>query len=61
MTAPRRDTNWWGWGDPTQRAELDATALGVLRERIGELEPWPLAARDRGLRAARGAASCRGR
>jgi alkyldihydroxyacetonephosphate synthase len=23
--------------------ELDAEALGVLRERIGELEPWPLA------------------
>jgi alkyldihydroxyacetonephosphate synthase len=44
MTAPRRDTNWWGWGDPTRRTELDATALGVLRERIGELEPWPLAA-----------------
>jgi alkyldihydroxyacetonephosphate synthase len=45
MTAPRRDTNWWGWGDPGRQAELDATALGVLRERIGELEPWPLAAR----------------
>jgi alkyldihydroxyacetonephosphate synthase len=28
-----------------RRTELDATALGVLRERIGELEPWPLAAR----------------
>jgi alkyldihydroxyacetonephosphate synthase len=45
MSEPRRDTNWWGWGDPTHRTELDATALGVLRERIGELEPWPLAAR----------------
>jgi alkyldihydroxyacetonephosphate synthase len=45
MTEPRRDTNWWGWGDPMRRTELDATALGVLRERIGELEPWPLAAR----------------
>ncbi len=44
MTAPRRDTNWWGWGDPARQAELDDTALGVLRERIGELEPWPLAA-----------------
>ena len=42
---PRRDTNWWGWGDPMRRTELDATALGVLRERIGELEPWPLEAR----------------
>jgi alkyldihydroxyacetonephosphate synthase len=45
MTEPRRDTNWWGWGDPMRRTELDATALGVLRERTGELEPWPLAAR----------------
>jgi alkyldihydroxyacetonephosphate synthase len=45
MTAPRRDTNWWGWGDPMRRTELDATALGILRERIGELEPWPLEAR----------------
>ena len=45
MIEPRRDTNWWGWGDPMRRTELDATALAVLRERIGELEPWPLAAR----------------
>jgi alkyldihydroxyacetonephosphate synthase len=45
VTEPRRDANWWGWGDPMRRTELDATALGVLRERIGELEPWPLAAR----------------
>jgi alkyldihydroxyacetonephosphate synthase len=43
MTAPRRDSNWWGWGDPTIAPELDARALSVLRERIGELEPWPLA------------------
>ncbi len=43
MTAPRRDSNWWGWGDPEIAPELDAQALGVLRERIGELEPWPLA------------------
>jgi alkyldihydroxyacetonephosphate synthase len=43
MTQPRRDTNWWGWGDPAIAPELDAEALGVLRERIGELEPWPLA------------------
>jgi alkyldihydroxyacetonephosphate synthase len=44
MSAPRRDTNWWGWGDPRRRTELDTTALGVLRERIGEPEPWPPAA-----------------
>jgi alkyldihydroxyacetonephosphate synthase len=55
MTEPRRDTNWWGWGDPMRRTELDATALAVLRERIGELEPWPLEARieDFGLPEAR--------
>jgi alkyldihydroxyacetonephosphate synthase len=44
---PRRDSKWWGWGDPAVVPELDAEALGVLRERIGELEPWPLA-RDLG-------------
>jgi alkyldihydroxyacetonephosphate synthase len=44
MSVPRRDSKWWGWGDPTVAPELDAEALGVLRERIGELEPWPLAA-----------------
>ncbi len=40
---PRRDTSWWGWGDPAVRPELDEAALAVLRERLGELEPWPLA------------------
>ncbi len=40
---PRRDTNWWGWGDPSVNAQLDDAALAVLRERLGELEPWPLA------------------
>ncbi len=39
---PRRDTNWWGWGDPAISPQLDAEAQAVLRERIGELEPWPL-------------------
>jgi alkyldihydroxyacetonephosphate synthase len=43
MREPRRDSKWWGWGDPAITPELDAEALGVLRERIGELEPWPLA------------------
>jgi alkyldihydroxyacetonephosphate synthase len=41
---PRRDSKWWGWGDPSVAPELDGEALDVLRERIGELEPWPLAA-----------------
>ncbi len=40
---PRRDAKWWGWGDPAVAPELDVEALGVLRERIGELGPWPLA------------------
>jgi alkyldihydroxyacetonephosphate synthase len=43
MTTPRRDAKWWGWGDPAIEPTLDGEALGVLRERIGELEPWPLA------------------
>jgi alkyldihydroxyacetonephosphate synthase len=40
--SPRRDDKWWGWGDPSIEPTLDAEALGVLRERIGDLEPWPL-------------------
>lgn len=40
---PRRDAKWWGWGDPAVEPSLDGEALAVLRERIGELEPWPLA------------------
>jgi alkyldihydroxyacetonephosphate synthase len=44
MSAPRRDSKWWGWGDPAVKPELDNVARGVLRERLGELEPWPLAA-----------------
>ena len=34
---------WWGWGDPAVSPALDEAALGVLRERIGEPEAWPLA------------------
>ncbi len=41
---PRRDSKWWGWGDPAIEPELDGEALATLRERVGELEPWPLAA-----------------
>ncbi len=41
--SPRRDAKWWGWGDPAVEPTLDTEALTVLRERIGELEPWPLA------------------
>jgi alkyldihydroxyacetonephosphate synthase len=42
MSGPRRDSKWWGWGDPKVEAPLDEVALGVLRERIGALDPWPL-------------------
>jgi alkyldihydroxyacetonephosphate synthase len=45
VTQPRRDSNWWGWGDPAIAPELDAEAGQVLHERIGALEPWPLAGR----------------
>jgi alkyldihydroxyacetonephosphate synthase len=40
---PRRDSKWWGWGDPAIAPELDAEALATLRDRIGELEPAPRA------------------
>jgi alkyldihydroxyacetonephosphate synthase len=44
LSEPRRDSKWWGWGDPGVAPELDSEALATLRERVGELEPWPLAA-----------------
>jgi len=43
MAEPRRDSKWWGWGEPSVEPRLDEEASSVLRERIGELEPWPLA------------------
>ncbi len=54
MTEPRRDAKWWGWGEPQKLPDLDEAARSVLRERIGELEPWPLARElsDFGLPAA---------
>jgi alkyldihydroxyacetonephosphate synthase len=39
--APRRDSKWWGWGDPSIEPELDGPALATLRERIGELRSAP--------------------
>ncbi len=39
MSGPRRDSKWWGWGDPTVSPELDEAALATLRERVGELQP----------------------
>ncbi|HET7454882.1 MAG TPA: FAD-binding oxidoreductase [Solirubrobacterales bacterium] len=49
MQFPRRDAKWWGWGDPSVSPTLDEAALGVLRERIGELEGWPLARSPEGF------------
>jgi len=43
MSEPRRDSKWWGWGDPAIEPELDAEAVAVLSERIGELTPSPRA------------------
>ncbi|MGZ8667485.1 MAG: FAD-binding oxidoreductase [Solirubrobacterales bacterium] len=39
MNVPRRDSKWWGWGDPAIEPEIGAGALAVLRGEIGELEP----------------------
>jgi alkyldihydroxyacetonephosphate synthase len=44
VSAPRRDSKWWGWGDPAVEPELDGEALTTLRERVGELRPAPRAA-----------------
>jgi alkyldihydroxyacetonephosphate synthase len=44
VSDPRRDSKWWGWGEPAVAPELDAAALATLRERIGELRPSPRAA-----------------
>jgi len=41
MSQPRRDSKWWGWGEPANVPELDAAALTTLRERIGEIEAQP--------------------
>lgn len=38
---PRRDSKWWGWGDPAIEPELDGEAVATLRERVGALEPAP--------------------
>jgi len=44
VSGPRRDSKWWGWGDPAVVPELDEAALATLRERVGELRPSPRAA-----------------
>jgi alkyldihydroxyacetonephosphate synthase len=39
VSGPRRDSKWWGWGDPGVRPTLDSEALATLRDRVGELRP----------------------
>jgi alkyldihydroxyacetonephosphate synthase len=39
--SPRRDSKWWGWGDPGNSPELDGEALATLRARVGDLAPAP--------------------
>jgi alkyldihydroxyacetonephosphate synthase len=39
VSGPRRDSKWWGWGDPEIRPTLDQEALAELREQVGELRP----------------------
>jgi alkyldihydroxyacetonephosphate synthase len=41
VSSPRRDSKWWGWGDPAIQPELDGEALDTLRERVGDLRPSP--------------------
>lgn len=43
MNAPRRDSKWWGWGDPAVEPELDEAALAMLHERLGGLRNSPRA------------------
>ncbi len=30
---PRRDTRWWGWGDPSEPAELGEKGERLLKDR----------------------------
>jgi alkyldihydroxyacetonephosphate synthase len=41
LIEPRRDSKWWGWGDPAVDPKLDSEAQAALREWIGELSPSP--------------------
>jgi len=37
---PRRDSKWWGWGAEAHLASIDADSLSLLREQLGDLQPW---------------------
>lgn len=69
MSEPRRDTRWWGWGDPGGPAELGPAGERMLKERgiatvddghppeIGEVEIPEATPLPDGLVAAAGAAN----
>jgi len=46
----RRDTKWWGWGESGRLPHLDATALALLRDELGALEPAGRPARAEDVR-----------
>jgi len=49
VISPRRDTNWWGWATRSTTPSSTRLRWACSRERIGELEPWPLAAQIEGF------------
>ncbi len=38
--AVRRDSKWWGWGDPSKLPEIDAKSLALLHAELGDLREW---------------------
>jgi alkyldihydroxyacetonephosphate synthase len=38
--AVHRDSKWWGWGEPSHEAAIDAELLALLRTELGDLQPW---------------------
>jgi alkyldihydroxyacetonephosphate synthase len=49
VNTPRRDSKWWGWGDPAVKPELDEAALTMLHERLGGLRAAPRVAELEGF------------
>jgi alkyldihydroxyacetonephosphate synthase len=49
VNTPRRDSKWWGWGDPAVKPELDEAALTMLYERLGGLRAAPRVAELEGF------------
>jgi alkyldihydroxyacetonephosphate synthase len=38
--AVRRDSKWWGWGDPSKLPEIEAKSLALLHAELGDLREW---------------------